>query len=149
MRVIGDAAVHPSETLEAGRRETLFRQTVLTACLKALASSNVDAASNIGIVFSTRTGDRYTETWRTVAQNGGRIKATQFSSAILNAAAGQVCIRLHLKGPQIVVVDGDPFEVARLQLDNRRADYMVVARFEEGEVAWAFVISPEDPWAKV
>lgn len=141
--ILGSAVAHESELGVMGRRDVKFRKLAELAVRRALDDAiippkpdNRSEYRNIGIVFVTRTGERFAEMYSKVE----RVKATDFGGAILNSGAGHCAIVFGLRGPQILCVEGDPFLIAKLQIEVGRATHMVVAMLEGETVALAFVV---------
>ena len=56
---------------------------------------------------------------------------TLFSGTVPNSGAGQVCMRLNLKGPGTVLIGGNVFVYSKLLLDTGRADVIFAGAVEE------------------
>jgi len=139
-----------SEAVPAhGRRSTSFRSTVEAAVSNAVGMSGDKFGmgsvgsrghADTGIVFVTRTGERWPEVWWKLKDEGKSVTPTQFPGIVHNAAPGQIAIRYSLTGPHLAIVDGDALALAMIQIRAGRAARMIVCGLESPHNAVSLVI---------
>lgn len=116
-------------------KSTPLRECVIDACREALLVADVSRMDwkRVGIVCSTKVGDRYPETFAEHRRTGKRLSAYEFGSSVLNSAIGPAILDLSLTGPQIVVTDGSPFIVATQLLESGRCHMVLLVVIEDRE----------------
>ncbi len=138
-------AIKDKVLLKKLRRSDKFSKMAVLAAADALADGGIDdtASKKIGIILATGYGPHVTtfkflDDIRNYGEDG--VSPIAFSNSVHNAAASYVAETLGIEGPTLTVTQFHhsfyhAMLLARLWLDDKRADYVLVGGVEQyGEV---------------
>lgn len=87
---------------------------------------------NVGIAGSTIVGDGQAERWAQSARDGQPLaRARDFAGIVHNSGIGRAAIMFGFRGPQILTMLGDVLRIATLQVENGRAEAMIICIGDE------------------